>query len=92
MFGTSTAMRPCTSRIQSIKVTAVAAPLNGAKGPGASNGGGPRRVLNVQTSVDDINKALAACIKQAGMSSSLDKINKGIAKEISKAAVSRFGK
>ncbi|KXZ50910.1 hypothetical protein GPECTOR_14g157 [Gonium pectorale] len=56
----------------------------------SSNGGGPRRVLSIQATLDDLNKALGACIKEAANSSSLDKINKGIGKEISKAAGDRF--
>ncbi|EFJ49295.1 hypothetical protein VOLCADRAFT_120785 [Volvox carteri f. nagariensis] len=74
MFNTSSMTRASTCRARKWKIEAVAAPLNAAKG--SSNGSGTRRVLNVQTTLEDINKALAACIKQAGDASSFDKINK----------------
>lgn len=54
------------------------------------NGAGPHRVTKMTPSLDDITRAMAACIKEAADTSSVDKINFGIGKEISKAAQNRF--
>ncbi|PNH04344.1 hypothetical protein TSOC_009491 [Tetrabaena socialis] len=83
-------VRPtCSARSPSVKVSAIAAPLASST-KGSTNGGGPHRVLAVQATMEDINKALGECIKQAADMSSLEKINRGIGKEITKAATNRF--
>ncbi|KAG2500356.1 hypothetical protein HYH03_001930 [Edaphochlamys debaryana] len=87
----SLASRPAViSRVNGPRVCAIAAPLPGPAPKASSNGGGPKKINPVQATMEDINKALAACIKEAASSSSLEKINKGIGKEISKAAFDRF--
>ncbi|GFR48546.1 hypothetical protein Agub_g10445 [Astrephomene gubernaculifera] len=80
-----TTRRSTPSRIAT-KTMAVAQPI---APKGSSNGGGPDRLMTVHTSLEEINRAIAACIKQAAKMSSIEKINKGIGKEISKAAQKR---
>ncbi|KAG2450778.1 hypothetical protein HYH02_004615 [Chlamydomonas schloesseri] len=81
------------ARRSAVAVSAVAAPMPSvppSKASSNGNGGGPRPVLNVKATIDDINVQLGAFMKQVASSSSLEKINKGIGKEISKAALDRF--